>query len=82
MNIFFSVDEGFVPYLSVMIASMMAHASEGKRYELHVLESGLNPDYQRMLLRQIGGTAGFLWTLWMSGSTFRGAASTRRAGRT
>lgn len=59
MNIFFSVDEGFVPYLSVMIASMMAHASEGNRYELHILEQELNPDYQRMLLRQIGGDSRF-----------------------
>ena len=59
MNIFFSVDEGFVPYLSVMIASMMAHASEGKRYDMHVLERGLDPECQRMLQEQVSEDSRF-----------------------
>ena len=59
MNIFFSVDEGFVPYLSVMIASMMAHASDGNRYEMHILERGLDLECQRVLQKQVSEDSRF-----------------------
>lgn len=53
MNIFFAVDDKFVPYLSVMLASVLAHAKDGKRYDLHILGTGIRPEYQKMLQQQV-----------------------------
>ena len=53
MNIFFSVDDKFVPYLSVMLASVLAHAKDGNRYDLYILGTGIRPEYQKMLQQQV-----------------------------
>lgn len=53
MHIFFSVDNRFVPYLSVMLASMLEHAHGENRYVLHILHRDLSKDNREALKIQI-----------------------------
>ena len=42
--IFFSVDEGYAPYLDCAIRSMVENASKDKEYKIHVLHQDLTDE--------------------------------------
>lgn len=44
IQIFFSTDDNYIPYLDVAIASLISNASKEYRYRLIVLNTGLNPE--------------------------------------
>ena len=53
MHIFFSLDDYYVPYFSVMLASIMAHAKQEISYEIHVLTEKLTKENEGILRKQI-----------------------------
>ena len=59
MNIFFSLDDHYVPYMSVLLASMLEHASDGHQYILHILSRGLKKKNCLLLEKQIAGDSRF-----------------------
>lgn len=42
-------DHAFVPYLSVMLQSVMDHTDSGKNYDLIVIHADISPQYQKMV---------------------------------
>ncbi len=47
--IFFTVDQGYVPYLSVAMASLIEHASSDYQYHIHVIYESLTEDAMKKL---------------------------------
>lgn len=49
--IFFTIDDGYAPYLAAALSSAIDHASPDRRYRAVVLHDGLNDDNRRRLTR-------------------------------
>ena len=47
--IFFAADENYLPFLSVTIASMKAHANRSRLYQIHVLCEGVSPEKENLV---------------------------------
>ena len=49
VRLFFTVDDNYIPYLSVTIASIVRHASKKYTYHLTVLHDGLSCKSKKIL---------------------------------
>lgn len=52
----FAANDHYVPYLSVLVSSIAAHATVGRPYELLVLSEDLTEEHQAVLAEQLAGT--------------------------
>ena len=44
--IFFTIDDGYAPYLGVAIKSLIDNASKDYKYRIHVIQEGLTDKYR------------------------------------
>ena len=51
VNIYFSVDDNYVPYLLVTLASLVDHASDDYKYDITVVHNGLSFQAKQKLRR-------------------------------
>ncbi|ERL65033.1 glycosyltransferase family 8 protein [Schleiferilactobacillus shenzhenensis] len=49
--LFFSVDDRYVPFLSVALTSIEAHANPADQYDVYILHEGIAQTYQERLLK-------------------------------
>lgn len=49
--IFFTIDDGYAPYLATALASAIDHANTERRYRAIILHNGMNDDNRRRLIR-------------------------------
>ena len=47
--IFFTIDDGYAPYLGVAIKSLIDNASKDYRYRIHIIQEGLTDKYKGYL---------------------------------
>lgn len=50
INLFFSCDDGYVPFLSVTLASLKENRDPARRYCVRILHTGLRQDYMERLI--------------------------------
>lgn len=49
INIFFASDDGYIPFLSVTLASIKKAASENRIYNITILNTGISEEYKRRI---------------------------------
>ncbi len=52
--VFFSCDDGYLPFLAVSIRSLLLNADPKERYAIHILNSGLSPERVAPILAMAG----------------------------
>lgn len=61
VNIFFSCDDGYVPFLAVTLGSLKKNRDASRNYEIRILHTGMRQDYQTRLTERFH-EAGFALT--------------------
>ncbi len=61
VRLFFTVDDNYIPYLSVTIASIVRHASKKYTYHLTVLHDGLSCKSKKILRKYQNNKNIFIW---------------------
>lgn len=54
-----AADDKYVPYVTVMIRSMVENSKPGNNYDVVILHSGITPDHQAMLRSEFGAAKNF-----------------------
>ena len=53
VNLFFSCDDNYVPFLAVTLGSLKENRNPSRRYALRILHTGLNPEYVNRLTESL-----------------------------
>ena len=61
VRLFFTVDDNYIPYLSVTIASIVRHASKKYKYHLTILHDGLSSKSKKALRKFQNNKNIFIW---------------------
>ena len=61
VRLFFTVDDNYIPYLSVTIASIVRHASKKYKYHLTILHDGLSTKSKKALRKFQNNKNIFIW---------------------
>lgn len=54
INLFFSCDDNYIPFLGVTLASLKENRDPSRRYAVRILHTGLNPGYRTRLENRFG----------------------------
>ena len=60
--IFFAIDDGYAPYLSVAVDSLIQNASPDYDYRIHIVHQGLSQENRRLLGNLARGSAEIVFT--------------------
>lgn len=55
VNLFFSCDDNYIPFLGVTLASLRENCDPGRHYDVRVLHTGLREEYMRRISERFDG---------------------------